>query len=100
MSTHTPGPWIYQSSMCDDGETPHAVISAKDLDSAYADGRYLVVRGCIDEADAQLIAAAPDMLAALKAVAATEMYWLEHPLRFAAYKAARAAIAKAQGGQQ
>ena len=46
-------------------------------------------------ANARLIAAAPQLLKALKAVTATEMFMPDHPQRQAAYKTARAAIAKA-----
>ena len=48
-----------------------------------------------DLANARLIAAAPQLLEALKAVTATEMFLPDHPQRQAAYKAARAAIYKA-----
>ena len=48
-----------------------------------------------DLANARLIAAAPELLEALKAVTATEMFMPDHPQRQAAYKTARAAIAKA-----
>ena len=43
-----------------------------------------------DLANARLIAAAPQLLEALKAVTATEMFLPDHPQRQAAYKAARA----------
>lgn len=46
-------------------------------------------------ANARLIAAAPELLEALKAVTATEMFMPDHPQRQAAYKTARAAISKA-----
>ena len=41
------------------------------------------------------LAVAGDLLKALKAVEATEMFLPDHPQRQAAYKTARAAIAKA-----
>jgi hypothetical protein len=49
----------------------------------------------VAKADARLIAAAPELLEALKAVTSTEMFLPDHPQRQAAYKAARAAISKA-----
>ncbi len=60
---HTPGPWAY----CDDGEIYHADedgvlprIATIDMDNVSPEQA---------EADCRLIAAAPDMLAALKVVA-------------------------------
>ena len=101
MSDHTPGPWFF-----DDGEGgryfPHVVLGGRDPKS----GIYITINTCngrnggpIEEciANARLIAAAPDLLAALKSV----LHWvpekvatISHP----AYEAARAAIAKAERG--
>jgi hypothetical protein len=64
-----------------------------------AEGRQVgfVSRHPDQEANARLIAAAPELLEALKEVARTEMFLPDHPQRFAAYKNARDAIAKATG---
>ena len=51
-----------------------------------------------EAANANLIAAAPRLIEALRAVVATEMFLPDHPQRQAAYRNARAAIAKAEGG--
>ena len=84
VTDHTPGPW-----------TPMG------LD----DGTWIIGRGpnfvppfawATEEADARLIAAAPDLLAALERIA-TEGHEPER-LGFQAKAIARAAIAKAKGG--
>ena len=107
---HTPGPWFqgtgnYEYCVYDkrvwinqdgsrDGETPNLVVVVSPEDAI---------------ADARLIAAAPDLLDALKeATAALEWRWESIANRAApvhetaiqeAYNKARAAIAKATGGE-
>lgn len=104
MSKHTPGPWAYSADF-------------SDYDSIHTDfrldaGDMEIIGGCgccgsptiSSEADARLIAAAPEILKALEY--AVEIYgrfgavvnephnpgeWIEQ---------ARAAIAKAKGGEQ
>lgn len=104
MSTakHTPGPWHWphdSNSLCPVNPDPeHSAVS----EILYADGGYgFLGRSNSDtlaelEADRRLIAAAPDLLAAL------ELLLLSGDVRDAAEKAAltqaRAAIAKATGG--
>ena len=66
---HTPGPWPYRMVPVDEtgGET-YAWIGPGHISgdgSADNPDRYLLVSGCIEEPDARLIAAAPDLLAAL-----------------------------------
>lgn len=63
---HTPGPWTHCAPTSDTANTDHLVLGRNDH----------LVAGVIDdappdevEANARLIAAAPDMLAALKATA-------------------------------
>ncbi|WP_127677238.1 hypothetical protein [Sinorhizobium meliloti] len=53
MIEHTPGPWI--PTLCDDGAW-----------MVNTDGDIIVVGDNLSETDARLIAAAPDLLAALK----------------------------------
>ena len=85
MSTkHTPGPWTVER----DGPNRKWLINAEDFAVATCDG---AIRH--QEADARLIAAAPELLEALKWTA--RALDAEHP---AAIKA-RAAIAKATGDQ-
>ena len=87
MSTHTPGPWHWDGYhlvnkigdvICDDG-------------SAY--GEY---GPCIDTEgpDARLLAAAPDLLAALRSAVAWHEEFDRHEIWLGA---AHAAIAKAEG---
>lgn len=74
MTKHTPGPWTA------DGEDSDWEINFNGISIAEV----------YDEADARLIAAAPDMLAALEAV---EADYIKADLRVIV----RAAIAKAKG---
>ena len=89
MSNHTPGPW---EVMIDDA----GFIDFYRID---ANGE-TVGEALLGEADARLIAAAPDLLAALQALVVlddgnrSELWcWSEE------FEAARAAIAKATGEQ-
>lgn len=88
MSAHTPGPWTNHGRIYNTG-FPHSSVGAKTLIARV----YSEAFGDIEQegANARLIAAAPDLLAALQGV-----------LRVADRKtdefdAARAAIAKATG---
>lgn len=91
MSAHTPGPWRANSSWI---EGPQMALRVAAVDWP--------VRGSApkskDEAkaNARLIAAAPEMLEALKACAdkLASLGWSQEEI------AARAAIAKATGGEQ
>lgn len=95
MSKHTPGPWyigkdfsdqgrhIYAKQMVcdDDGEEWHPLIASTDDDERLVDW----------QANAVLIAAAPDLLAACKAALSDDQPYIEK---------CRAAIAKATGETQ
>lgn len=92
--THTPGPWHHGVS------NPTTVWSgtqiASDVVAYCAHNEFAIGE---QAANARLIAAAPEMLAALKAV---EEWWLETGMKDAlgapyAIFAARAAVAKATG---
>jgi hypothetical protein len=95
MSGHTPGPWVW-------AERHHGLFgSGKDnrvLDFASYEGMWLAVSDH-QEANASLIAAAPDLLAGLRAVVAmvdpAQPYMTHDELT--ALADARAAIAKAEG---
>lgn len=99
---HTPGPWMVIHHKC---IHPHITIaqnagtSLRDRSIAYIDGHMHE-----DNANAALIAAAPDLLAALQMVVDSLVTWIEiaedEDLRDYdnnALSAARAAIAKARG---
>lgn len=88
--THTPGPWIIRKAgeLSMNGE-PHPFDFVE-----VAIGRFIVTEGRSEQeanANTRLIAAAPDMLAALKAIL-DETGGIGGP-----FTAARAAIAKATG---
>ena len=89
MSGHTPGPWVWVEPL-------HVLNSAhgKILDHAAYEGMWFArYSRAEDEANARLIAAAPDLLNALTVLAdAAEA-------RGMPCDAARAAIAKATGAQ-
>ncbi len=93
MSKHTPGPWRLEKCPCD-WEKCNQYFAGP----VRCDGRY-------EESDARLIAAAPDLLAALEElVSRRERAGSTHGTRNAdgsdgRYARARAAIARARGGQ-
>ena len=97
MSAHTPGPWkVTDARTEDDGETYGALI-VQTADATIASNIY-------HEADARLIASAPDLLYALKRVVERPgpLFHLvldEHEKHWPQIAAARAAIAKATGGE-
>jgi hypothetical protein len=61
----------------------------------------MAVSGPICRADARLIAAAPELLEALRGLLSAVGVWIDDPSTalFSAARAARAAIAKAEGAQ-
>lgn len=93
---HTPGPWTFDDKS---GDAGGLVVWAANGDR--------VARVCwfgdqsetpwATEANARLIAAAPDLLRALRELCRTELFLGDHPQRLAAFDAARAAVAKAAG---
>ena len=93
MSEHTPGPWTFK---------PHEMGTFVRCEKGY------IISGPVNErpgheANARLIAAAPDLLEALKNVCTQLLGWgvstdPEHPDRVA-LRNAEAAIDKATGGQ-
>ncbi|MEN6665525.1 MAG: hypothetical protein ABFD85_16170 [Phycisphaerae bacterium] len=90
MSGHTPGPWVYKGFVVDSDFSGWRVY----LPTKYR--RVIDVEGTSAaeaDANARLIAAAPDLLAALKAVVA---FTGAHG---GPYADARAAITKAEGKQ-
>lgn len=86
MSGHAPGPWTFRESDNDEG-------CFYEIMGPWRNGARAWVGGAEMEADAILITAAPDMLAALQTYLALDVYekgpdW---------YEAMRAAVAKATG---
>lgn len=110
MTAHTAGPWAYHSRHAGLGRSTHAITSLSAPHAGHVAFVYSKegAGNGSGEANARLIAAAPDMLAALRT--------LEHAAAFvpvqdnsnanpdavrlrAALTEARAAIAKAEGAQ-
>lgn len=92
---HTPGPWEIEPS--DDGQS-HWIVPAASNGCGWVGDRYMRVSGPIDIHDARLIAAAPDLLAALQDC----FQWFENDSPLDApcgpeMRKAREAIAKATG---
>jgi hypothetical protein len=105
MSKHTPAPWKMRADPCPNG-SPFFWIDAKD--GFYGDGTHgFSVSGIMTKADARLITAAPDLLAALEKFMAKyegftndelhrrEAFWGVGDYAYA--REARAAIAKSKG---
>ncbi|MFY2945848.1 hypothetical protein ACOTJB_23805 [Achromobacter xylosoxidans] len=99
-TNHTPGPWRYEAGR--DGRPPYVIRRTE--------GGFVVVGMTADrqEADARLIAAAPELLEALQKlldlqVAKKELEYLDKGIGTktpnAAWLEARAAVAKARGEQ-
>ena len=101
-NTHTPGPWTVESCRNEDG-SPFLSISGQgpfgawlaDIQPASVNGKPLGVTQR-DEANARLIAAAPDLLSALIGMMNRYGDKTEHPFCDSSISA-RAAIAKAKG---
>lgn len=97
-TTHTPGPWRVEGEK--DPKYPDLTTwcvlapnpDANKTNICYSGNELTVVFNTDHEADARLIAAAPDLLAALEAL----VLLLDTTKGLATYKMARAAIAKAR----
>ena len=96
--THTPGPWTAWDRGI--GWEVHHSVDANGYGISINDG----FRETFSEADAKLIAAAPDLLAALERIVTAsdsneakggEMWWAETVYPFV--EAAKAVLAKAKG---
>lgn len=92
MSAHTPGPWV----------VAHELRPTDEMVADLENGTYVVVEGRTGlgnfMADARLIAAAPDLLAALQAIVDQEQHDGQPETHMHDMAdIARAAIAKAEG---
>jgi len=101
MTTHTPGPWRLVTRSNQHGLAALAVaIDKPGCAPSWLPGKGFGLASTLtaqDEANARLIAAAPDMLAALKLCEAFCKGHQETPEKVVRYQQARAAIAKAEG---
>jgi hypothetical protein len=104
MSKHTPGPWAYSHNSWEFSDvygTDGKVVATCQIDEDVTEETQEMLE-TIKEANARLIAAAPDLLEALQACA-DWLDWLVVPpidpkdAHHAHLKLARAAIAKATG---
>ena len=93
MSAHTPGPWEWDAKVWDydpEQDAPWLVS---------ADGTR-VLSGqiqCASEANARLIAAAPDLLAVLQELQESASYWSEYDVPLGIVDRINATIQKATG---
>lgn len=88
MKTHIPGPWKFIQN------------KNRTIDFFGEDGRTVFITGAIvmnEEANAPLIAAAPELLTALKDLEAQMLLWTDSDLN-GLMPRVRAAIVKAEGG--
>ena len=95
MTTHTPGPWSVDSESGNDGEAEVIVAASRTIcwtADTFDDDEGAVITD-EDRANGKLIAASPDLLAALKNALAE--IWMDDDPAWA--EGARAAIAKAEG---
>jgi hypothetical protein len=103
VSAHTPGPWFVSEK----GFSRSGLWSAPTVYAADDDLRYIAVCACADElnfhsatdnlANARLIAAAPELLAALRECADRLSVHIAHSEDLCAHMKAVEAIAKATG---
>ncbi len=98
VGKHTPGPWPVRQSNPEEYPEHYWIGPAW-----HADGTYMQVSGPIGRANANLIAAAPDLLAALEAFAAIHDNSPDNTpwgcgLTNGHFFRAKEAIAKAKGG--
>lgn len=97
MSAHTPGPWERRWTHTSYGERTEE--TGRIVHQRLGTICHLVMADDVD-ANARLIAAAPDLLEALEQmVASAPPHPVEHPSMSNAWAVARAAIAKARGGK-
>lgn len=99
----TPGPWVTERRTTKDGSSHHTIGVTRDaicgVFGTHSSGRYMCVTGCIDEHDAALIAAAPDLYEALQAMlSATASDGADWSIEYRdARRAAYDALKKARG---
>jgi hypothetical protein len=93
MSKHTPGPWQYSTKIT--ASENHRGFSIRAARWSISDVQPIDVEGEEGEANARLIAAAPDLLEACRAVSAHYSASLDYQPAFVTL--ARAALAKATG---
>ncbi len=98
-AAHTPAPWLIEWNAAQSGEG-HYITDSKDMVELSRIAAVLFHDDADGEtrANARLLAAAPELLEACKRMIEWDDRKHDHPQRQAAYRNARAAIAKAEGG--
>lgn len=94
--SHTPGPWEAVWDHPDVDTICHVRPVGRDVSWREIATLYTTPRGSEKEANARLMAAAPDLLAALKAVISSSRECGDFESDVLAFNEARAAIAKAE----
>ena len=100
QAQHTPGPWVvYQNAICTDDGKANEIAKLTRYGVWMDDGAPYGPHNPIGDANARLIAAAPELLAALEAMTAAFDWQAPNanPAINAAVEAAHTAIAKAKG---
>lgn len=75
MSEHTPGPWSIDASLFDRDGYDRYIVLGDGLYVAEVIGMATPDKDLLSTANARLIAAAPDLLAACRALQTTESLW-------------------------
>lgn len=98
IGNHTPGPWIAEQDITSDGDTCWNVACNQDGFAHFIVGNEGLFR-CdgSDEANARLIAAAPEMLNMLIELQESAQYWSEYGAPFNIVNRLNAVISKAKG---
>jgi len=96
MSEHTPGPWEWAKNAMGNVYT--------DLGSPLNDDVWPVLEAedyyvCMSDANARLIAAAPELLAVVEELVESADYWSEYFVPIGIVDRMKGAIAKARGGE-
>jgi hypothetical protein len=91
---HTPGPWAVKHH--EDTDTYSIIVAGRQWNSWTVAA---LGHSKEDEANARLIAAAPDLLAVCQELEESVEYWSEYDVPLGIVDRIRAAIAKATGGQ-
>ena len=98
--THTPGPWFVGFSPDMDGESGEYGPDVYDSEVgvfAVIDGEPETVAQPYLEANARLIAAAPELLAVLEELRESASYWSEYDVPLGIVERIESAITKARG---
>ncbi len=101
MSKHTPGPWEANGYHIRQRVTGTRSIAEVAYTGPHHTPAHEYPKSCrlVDEANARLIAAAPDLLEALEAIMGSDVFEWNGSAAFWLQDKVRAAIAKAKGEQ-